>query len=138
MQRLYDKLQTFSDHFFVRPTFFAGYSRQEVNIKRTITVNNAVCSIFIRYSHKDSFSVRDVRHVFTFFTIILQLLWRLNRTYIKLDEIYRNHNYCVIFTYFTQKTQEGHAMSFQSFFSKWLLQFPYTGRASTCDVSMGY
>ena len=29
---LYDKLQTFSDHFFVRPTLFAGYSRQEVNI----------------------------------------------------------------------------------------------------------
>ena len=32
MQRLYDKLQTFSDHFFFRPTLFAGYSLQEVNI----------------------------------------------------------------------------------------------------------
>ena len=32
MQGLYDKLQTFSDHIFVRPTLYAGYSGQEVNI----------------------------------------------------------------------------------------------------------
>ena len=32
IQRLYDKLQTLSNHFFVTPTLFAGYSRQEVNI----------------------------------------------------------------------------------------------------------
>ena len=32
MQQLYDKLQTFSDHFFVRPHLYAGYSLQEVNI----------------------------------------------------------------------------------------------------------
>ena len=46
MQRLYDKLQTFSDHFFfVKSTLYAGYSRQKVNILRTITVNSAVCCL---------------------------------------------------------------------------------------------
>ena len=59
MQRLYDKLQTFSDHFFARQTLFAGYSRQEVNILQTITVNSAFRRIFTRYWREDGFSVRE-------------------------------------------------------------------------------
>ena len=44
------KLLTFRDHFFDCPGLFAGYSRQEVNISRTITANRAVRQLLAAYS----------------------------------------------------------------------------------------
>ena len=63
MQRLYDKLQTFSDHFFCQTNFvrwvFATRSEYIANNYCKHCSSQNICSIFVRYSHKDSFSVRE-------------------------------------------------------------------------------
>ena len=61
MQRLYDKLQTFSDHFFVRPTLFSGYLRQEVNMYSAQLLRTMQFAEYSRHIHQ-IFAQRQLFH----------------------------------------------------------------------------